>query len=317
MPRLKPLSKIFLMKKFSKFFTDNLAILVVLTGIFGVTFPDACGWIGAYVPLLLGVIMFGMGMTLTVEEFRELLRRPVEILIGVVAQFTIMPLAAFALTKIFNLPPELAIGVILVGTCPGGTASNVMTYLARGDVALSVSMTLTTTLMAPVVTPLLTDLLAGAQIEVSLAAMMLSIAQIVLAPILLGVALNHFLSGVTKKIQPLLPVISSVAVILIAGAVVALSADKILTVGLTVVAVVILHNGCGLLLGYFAAKIFRMDSRKVRTLSIEVGMQNSGLAASLSLMYFNPTAALPAAIFSMWHNLSGSLVANYFARHEQ
>ena len=305
------------MKKFSKFFTDNLAILVVLAGIFAVTFPDACGWIGAYVPLLLGVVMFGMGMTLTVEDFREILRRPVDILIGVVAQFTIMPLVAFALTKIFSLPPELAIGVILVGTCPGGTASNVMSYLARGDVALSISMTMSTTLMAPVVTPLLTLLLAGERIDVSLTAMMLSIAQIVLAPIVLGLAMNHFLSGVTKKIQPLLPLVSSLAVVLILGAVVALSADKILTVGLTVAAVVVCHNVCGLSLGYAAAKIFRMDSRKTRTLSIEVGMQNSGLAVSLGMMYFNPTAALPGAIFSVWHNVSGSLVANYFARRTQ
>ena len=303
------------MKKFCKFFTDNLAILVVLTGVFALTFPDVFKWLAAYVPILLGVVMFGMGMTLTVNDFREILRRPVDILIGVVAQFAIMPLVAFVLTKIFNLSTELAIGVILVGTCPGGTASNIMTYLARGDVALSVSITMATTLMAPVVTPLLTFGLAGAQIEVSLSAMMLSIAQIVLAPVILGLAVNHFLSAVTKKIQPIMPSISSVAVVLIAGTVVALSADKIFSVGLTVAAAVVLHNLCGLSLGYCAAKIFRMDSRKARTLSIEVGMQNSGLAASLSLMYFNPTAALPAVMFSVWHNFSGSLIANYFASH--
>ena len=304
------------MKKFSKFFIDNLAILVLFAGILGVTFPPLFTWVGAYIPFMLGVVMFGMGMTLTPNDFREVLRRPVEVLIGVVAQFTIMPLIAFALTKIFGLPPELAIGVILVGTCPGGTASNVMAYLARGDVALSVSMTLTTTLMAPVVTPLLTYWLAGAQIEVSLTAMMMSIAKIVLAPVLLGVALNHFLSEVTKKIQPIMPLISSLAVILIAGAVVALSADKILTVGLTVAAVVILHNVCGLSLGFFAAKIFRMDSRKARTVAIEVGMQNSGLAVSLAMIYFAPLAAIPGAIFSVWHNFSGSLIANYFVRHD-
>ena len=305
------------MKKFCKPVTDNLAILVLLAGILGVTFPPLFTWVGAYIPPMLGVVMFGMGMTLTPNDFREVFRRPVEVLIGVVAQFSIMPLIALALTKIFNLPPELAIGVILVGTCPGGTASNVMSFLARGDVALSVSMTLTTTLLAPVVTPLLTYWLAGAQIEVSLTAMMLSIAKIVLAPVLLGVALNHFLSEVTKKIQPILPAISSVAIILIAGAVVALSADKILSVGLTVAAVVIFHNACGLSLGYFAAKIFRMDSRKARTVAIEVGMQNSGLAVSLAMIYFAPLAAIPGAIFSVWHNFSGSLIANYFARRAQ
>ena len=305
------------MKKFFKLFTDNLAVFVILAGILGVTFPNSMAWIGAYVPQLLGVVMFGMGMTLTVDDFREILRRPVDILIGVVAQFTIMPPVAFALTKIFNLPPELAIGVILVGTCPGGTASNIMTYLARGDVALSVSISLTTTVLAPVVTPLLTLLLAGERIDVSLSAMMMSIAQIVLAPIILGLATNHFLSGVTKKIQPLLPFVSSLAVILIVGSVVALEADRILTVGLTVAAVVVVHNVCGLSLGYLTAKIFRMDSRKVRAVAIEVGMQNAGLAVSLAMLYFNPLAAIPGAIFSVWHNVSGSLVANYFARRTQ
>ena len=305
------------MKKFCKLFTDNLAALVLFAGILGLTVPSSFTWVGAYIPFMIGVVMFGMGMTLTPNDFREVFRRPVEILIGVVAQFTIMPLVAFALTKIFNLPPELAIGVILVGTCPGGTASNVMTYLARGDVALSVSMTMTTTLMSPIVTPLLTYWLAGAQIEVSLTAMMLSIAKIVLAPILTGLALNHFFSEVTKKIQPILPVISSLAMIFVVGSVVSLSADKILSVGLTVAAVVILHNACGLSLGYFAAKIFRMDSRKARTVAIEVGMQNSGLTVSLAMIYFAPLAAIPGAIFSVWHNFSGSLIANYFARREQ
>ena len=305
------------MKKFCKTVTDNLAILVVLAGILAVTFPPLFAWVGAYIPQLLGMVMFGMGMTLTVDDFREIFRRPVEILIGVVAQFSIMPLVAFALTKIFNLPPELAVGVILVGTCPGGTASNVMTYLARGDVALSVSMTLTTTLLAPLVTPFLTFVLAGERVDVSPSAMMVSIAQIVLAPILIGVATNHFLSGVTKKIQPLLPLVSSVAVILILEAVVALSADKIFSVGLTVAAVVVLHNGFGLLFGYFAAKIFRLNLQKARTISIEVGMQNSGLAVSLASIYFNPIAEIPGAIFSVWHNLSGSLIANYFARRTQ
>ncbi|MBR4384708.1 MAG: bile acid:sodium symporter family protein [Selenomonadaceae bacterium] len=305
------------MKKFCKLFTDNLAALVLFAGILGLTVPSSFTWVGAYIPFMIGVVMFGMGMTLTPNDFREVFRRPVEILIGVVAQFTIMPLVAFALTKIFNLPPELAIGVILLGTCPGGTASNIIAYLARGDVALSVSMTMTTTLMSPIVTPLLTYWLAGAQIEVSLTAMMLSIAKIVLAPILTGLALNHFFSEVTKKIQPILPVISSLAMIFVVGSVVSLSADKILSVGLTVAAVVILHNACGLSLGYFAAKIFRMDSRKARTVAIEVGMQNSGLTVSLAMIYFAPLAAIPGAIFSVWHNFSGSLIANYFARREQ
>ncbi len=302
------------MEKFCKFVVDRMAVFVILIGILGATLPETLTWVGSYVSWMLGVVMFGMGMTLTTEDFRAVLRYPVEVLIGVAAQFTIMPFVAWGLTMIFELPPELAIGVILVGTCPGGTASNVIAYLARGDVALSVSMTMTTTILAPLVTPLLTYFFAGARIEVSLTAMMISIAQMVLLPVLLGVAANHFFSAFTKKVQPILPLISVVAIVLIAGGVVALSAEKLLTVGTLMALIVILHNTFGLLLGYGLAKVFRIDSKKSRTIAIEVGMQNSGLATSLAIIYFNPAAAIPGAFFSVWHNVSGSLLANFFAK---
>ena len=301
----------------AKFLVDDMAVFVVLAGALGAWHPELLAWVGGYVSWMLGIVMFGMGMTLSVDDFRAVLRQPRYVAIGVAAQFLIMPLVAFGLVQAFGLPPELAIGVILVGTCPGGTASNVISYLARGDVALSVSMTMTTTLLAPIVTPALTYFYADARIEVSAGAMMISIAEMVLAPVLLGLAAHHLLGRRIAHIEPVLPVISVVCIVLLVGGVVALSASKLFAVGPMMAVIVVLHNVIGLALGYGLAKICRMDSRRARTVSIEVGMQNSGLAAALAVLYFNPAAAIPGAIFSVWHNISGSLVANYFARRDE
>lgn len=305
------------MQKIIKKIVDNLALLVVAIGILGAWRPETLTWVGPYVSWMLGIVMFGMGMTLKVEDFQRVFQHPKEVAIGVGAQFIIMPLVALGLVKAFGLPPELAIGVILVGTCPGGTASNVIAYLAKGDVALSVSMTMTTTLLAPIVTPALTYFLAGAWIDISFTAMMISIAQMVLAPVILGLLVHHFMADTTQKIMPAMPLVSVICIVLLVGCVVALSASKLASVGLTMAAIVILHNAFGLALGFTAAKLLHMDSRKARTVAIEVGMQNSGMAASLAVMYFNPAAALPGAIFSVWHNVSGSLVANFCVRKDE
>ena len=294
-----------------------MALFVLLIGVVGAVRPQTLTWVGPYVGWLLGVVMFGMGMTLTFQDFKRVLQRPWEVLLGVVAQFLIMPLAAWFLVWLFALPPEPAIGVVLVGTCPGGTASNVISYLAKGDVALSVSMTMATTLLAPVVTPTLTWLLAGSWIEVSFTAMMISIAQMVLLPLLLGLTAHHFFERTVEKILPVMPVVSVVTIVLLVGGVVALGAESLLDVGLLMAAIVVLHNAFGLVLGYGMARLFRLDSKKARTVSIEVGMQNSGMAASLAVLYFSPAAAIPGAIFSVWHNISGSIVANYFARRDE
>ena len=304
------------MQKLIKKLVDNMAVLVVAIAVLGALKPETLTWIGPYVSWMLGIVMFGMGMTLKVSDFRTVLQHPKEVAIGVGAQFLIMPLVALALVKIFALPPELAIGVILVGTCPGGTASNVIAYLAKGDVALSVSMTMTTTLLAPLVTPALTFMLAGAWIDISFTAMMISIAQMVLAPVILGLLVHHYMAGTAQRIMPAMPLVSVVCIVLLVGCVVALSASKLATVGLAMAAIVVLHNAFGLLLGFVAAKVTGLDSRKARTVAIEVGMQNSGMAASLAVMYFNPAAALPGAIFSVWHNVSGSLVANFCVRRD-
>ena len=302
------------MEKISSFVSKNMALLVVIFALVALILPASFLWVVPQITMLLGVIMFGMGMTLRVEDFKEIFRRPRDVLIGVLAQFTIMPLLAYALAKIFQLPAELAAGVILVGTCPGGTASNVITYLAKGDLALSVSISMASTILAPIVTPLLTWILAGAWVDVSFFDMMLSIVQVVILPILLGIIVNNLFGDLVKGVVKILPVISIVAILLILGGVVSVNAEKILQMGLIVMLVVVLHNLCGYGLGYCAAKISKMNVAKTKAISIEVGMQNSGLAVSLAMTHFSAAAAIPGAIFSVWHNISGSIMANYLSQ---
>jgi BASS family bile acid:Na+ symporter len=229
-------------------------------------------------------------------------------------QFIIMPGLAWLLSVALHLPAEIAVGVILVGCCPGGTASNVMTFLARGDVALSVAITSVTTLLSPIVTPALIYLLASQWLEVSAAAMFWSILQVVVLPIALGIAAQSLLREKVKTCTELLPLVSVVAIVAIVAAVVAVSQQKIATTGLTIFAVVVLHNGLGLLLGYLLGKVAGLSIAQRKTLSIEVGMQNSGLGVALATAHFSPLAAVPSAIFSVWHNISGPLVATLFQR---
>ncbi|WP_294176146.1 bile acid:sodium symporter family protein [uncultured Selenomonas sp.] len=304
------------LQNIGRFIVKNMVWLVVLVGAAGAVFPASLSWIAPQVPLLLGIVMFGMGMTIELKDFRHLVCHPWDVGIGVLAQFTIMPLVAYLLTQAFSLSPDLAVGVILVGTCPGGTASNVITYLAKGDVALSVTMTMATTLLAPFITPFLTLLLAGEEIAVNAPAMMLSIAEMVLLPVLLGAALNHFFRRRVAYALTVLPLISALLVALLVGVVVSMSAPRLTEVGALVALAVVLHNGFGLVLGYALAGLLGLSAAKRRAIGIEVGMQNSGMAASLALLYFNPAAAIPAALFSVWHNISGSLAANWFTRHD-
>ncbi|WP_278850499.1 bile acid:sodium symporter family protein [Megamonas funiformis] len=297
----------------SNFISKYMAAFVIIVAAIALFMPWTFKWAAGYVTYLLGIVMFGMGMTLRFEDFKLVFQRPKDVLVGAVAQFTIMPGLAWLLATLFQLPPELAVGVILVGTCPGGTSSNVMTYLARGDVPLSVSMTMTTTILAPVVTPLLTWWLAGAWIEISLAAMMISIVQVVVVPIVLGIVINKLFGDFVRRAIKLLPLISVIAIVLIVGGVVSVSSQQIMQTGLLIMAVVMLHNLLGYALGFAVAKALRMNLAKSKAISIEVGMQNSGLASSLALMHFGAAAAIPGAVFSVWHNISGSLAANYLA----
>ena len=247
-----------------------------------------------------------MGLTIRLEDFRAIFSRPKEVVIGAVAQYTIMPVIAWLLCKVMNLPADLALGVILVGCCPGGTASNVITYIAGGDVALSVGMTIVSTLAAPLMTPFLVYVLAGAWVEVSFWAMVLSVVKVILIPVL-----GQRNRSSLNLISDVMPLVSVVAIVMIIGGIVAVNAEKIVSCGVLVLGVVAIHNFCGMMLGFLAAKIFHVEYSRTTAIAIEVGMQNSGLAVSLAAANFaaNPLATLPGAIFSVWHNIAGSIFA--------
>lgn len=304
----------------STWIAAHITFVVVLVTAVALFLPSSFAWIdtSAITPML-GVVMFGMGLTLRPSDFRPVLQHPKDILVGELAQFLIMPSLAWLLCKLLSLPEELALGVILVGCCPGGTASNVICYLAKGDVALSVAMTGVSTLLAPIMTPALVWLLAGESVEVDVAGMFLSIVQVVIVPIVLGVAANHYFQRTTRRIVPLLPMISTLSIAFIIGIIVAHNATSILTCSLIVAVAVILHNVFGLVLGYGLSAITGSEPSKRSTIAIEVGMQNSGLATSLAATHFTffPMAAVPGAMFSVWHNFSGSIAAQIFRRQSE
>ena len=307
------------LEKLSELVGKYMAVLVLLIAGISLFAPGTVSFIKtSYVNTLLGIVMFGMGLTLKASDFKIVFSHPKDVVIGCLAQFTIMPVLAFILTKIFRLPPDLAIGVILVGTCPGGTSSNVMTYLAKGDVALSVGMTSVSTVLAPFLTPLLTYLFAGQTVDVNMISMFMSIIKVVIIPIALGVVINKLFSAFTEKLVKVLPLVSVSAIMAIVAAVVSANSSKIMTSGLLIVAVVILHNVCGYGLGFLIGKMLKLDIAKCKAVAIEVGMQNSGLATSLAGTHFAayPLATIPGAVFSVWHNISGAIFANFMAGKE-
>jgi len=297
-----------------------MGALVLLMALLSVMMPAPFMAIDTWwINPLLGVIMFGMGLTLSPQDFRIVFSRPRDVLVGCLAQFTIMPFMAWLLTKAFSLPADLALGVILVGCCPGGTASNVITYLAKGDLALSVGMTATSTVLAPFMTPFLTWLLAGTLVDVNTLGMLQSIVYVVIAPILGGFLIQHFLPGFTKRAVAYLPAFSTLVIAFVVGIVVGHNASRLLTGGLLVIIVVMLHNLSGLALGYGVGRMLSLSHEKRAAISIEVGMQNSGLASSLATLHFAafPMATIPGAIFSVWHNISGALIAKVYSMKAQ
>lgn len=294
-----------------------MGILVLVAALLALAFPDVLKEIRpTVINYLLGVVMFGMGLTLNLQDFKIVFSRPKDILIGCLSQFTIMPLLAWSLARIFSLDEALALGVVLVGCCPGGTASNVITYLAKGDLALSVGMTGVSTLLAPFLTPLLTWALAGKSINVDMTSMFLSILWVVILPIIIGLIVKGLWPKFTEKATDYLPAFSSIAIALIVAIIIGANADKLIAGGFIIVLVVILHNICGLSLGYLIGRTLRLSEPKKRAISIEVGMQNSGLASSLATIHFAayPLATIPGAIFSVWHNLSGAAVAYLYKK---
>lgn len=300
----------------SRFANKTFALWVIIAGILGFVFPDVFKPIGSWIAILLGVMMFGMGLTLTTADFREIFRRPKDVFVGILAQFLIMPLAAFALCKAFALPPDLAVGLMLLGCVPGGTASNLATFLARGDVALSVTITSCTTLLAPLVTPALMYFFANQWIAINPTAMFLSIVQVILLPIAAGVVVHKLFGKKADQASVVLPFVSVATAVVIIAAVVAATRGQFLSAGLTVFAVVALQNAFGMGLGFLAGRLFGMDVAKCKALCFEVGMQNSALGVTLATVHFaaSPMTALPSAVGALWHNVSGAVVASFFQK---
>ncbi|WP_301432095.1 bile acid:sodium symporter family protein [Acinetobacter baumannii] len=306
--------------RFTQFVQKTFALWVIIFAALALWQPEFFVWLKAYIPWILGIIMLGMGMTMTVDDFKGVLQSPKAVLIGVVAQFVVMPGLAFILCKLFNLPSEIAVGVILVGCCPGGTASNVITYMAKGNVALSVACTSVSTLLAPVLTPTIFYLLASQWLKIDAASMFISILQVVLLPIVIGLILRTWLKRQVESYIQVMPLVSVIAIVAIVAAIIGGSKAAILQSGLLILAVVILHNGLGYLLGFTAARFFKLPYADSKAIAIEVGMQNSGLGVALAAVHFaaSPITAVPSAIFSLWHNISGPALATYWAsKHKQ
>ena len=307
------------MKKIKDIFVNYMAFIILIVAGVALYIPSSALWIKtSWINYLLMVVMFGMGLTLKSDDFILIFKRPKDVLFGVIAQYTIMPLIAFFLCYIFHLDTALSAGVILVGACPGGTASNVITYFSKGDVALSVSITSVNTILAPILTPLITYSLLQTIVKVDIASMFLGIINVILVPIILGLIINRFFGKFVEKIIDILPIISIVAICSIIACIIANNAQKIYTCGFLILLIVILHNFLGYLTGFVLGKILKMPPEKIKAFSIEIGMQNSGLAASLANVAF-PTMALatiPGAIFSVWHNISGAILASIYRRWE-
>jgi BASS family bile acid:Na+ symporter len=295
-----------------------MALIVLLTAAGALLWPAVFGVIDtSWISYLLGMVMFGMGLTININDFKIVFSRPRDIIIGCIAQFTIMPSLAWCLAKLFNLPPELAIGVILVGCCPGGTSSNVITYLAGGDLPLSVGFTSISTLLAPLLTPLLTWMLAGTYVNVSIWSMFISIISVVILPIFLGFIVKYYFRYLSIKIADYLPAFSTIAITLIVAAVVSSNSSSLRTSGMLIILVVVCHNILGYATGFLLGKILNLAYPKRIAICVEVGMQNSGLACSLANQHFSAMAmaAVPGAIFSVWHNISGALLSRSLRKY--
>ena len=301
------------LRRLSVVLTRFMGVIIIAFSALALWQPWIFSWVAPHISAMLGIIMLGMGMTLHWQDFSHVLRHPRDLGLGLVVQFGCMPLLAFALCHVFALPPELAMGMILVGTAPGGTASNVLTFIARGDVAFSVAMTAAATLVSLLLTPPLTWLLGGVWVPVAMGGLFWSIVKIVLVPVLLGLLLHHFQRGLVDRLMPFLPLASALVITLVIAGIIAVNAQNILSAGPAIFAAVIAHNLLGLAVGWFAACRLRFAPPRRRALAIEIGTQNSGLATALALAHFTPAAAIAGALFSVWQNISGALLSNFWA----
>jgi len=298
-----------------KTITNLFPVWAILLSVLAFLQPDTFTSFKGYIVPLLTIIMLAMGLTLTPKDFANVSKNFKAVSVGVILQFTIMPIVALTIATLLNFDANLTVGLVLVGAVAGGTSSNVMCFLAKGDVALSISMTAISTLLGVIFTPLLVEIFAGKAIDIPVAGMIVSLIKIVLVPVVLGVLLNTILHKPIQTIAPSLPVISMIAIVLIIAIVVALNATKLVEVGAMVALAVILHNSFGLLAGYLITKKLGFEEKVCRTIAFEVGLQNSGLATALAMKFFAPTAAIAGTIFSVWHNISGSILAGYWSRN--
>ncbi|CAM3187825.1 bile acid:sodium symporter family protein [Lactococcus hircilactis] len=293
----------------SKWFT----LLVILWAAFNYFFPKTSLWFAPNVSYLLSVILFRMGLTLTKEDFARIAKQPIAVILGTVAHYVIMPLIAFILVQIFHLTGSAAVGVILVGSCPSGTSSGVMAFLAKGDVALDVSIETLSTLLAPVMIPFLLTVYAGKYVHIPTTDLFISTLEIVVAPIILGVLVHTFLRKPVEKVTPVMPLISQVAILAIIGVVFSANHAHLFTTETAIIIpVVMLHNLSGYGLGYLFSKVIHLNKSQQKAITFEVGMQDSSLGATLAMKYFVPAAAIPSTLFSIWHNISGSVLSSYW-----
>lgn len=306
------------LEKFSKWLSKWFTIAVILWSIFNYCLPSTSAWVIPNTAYLLGIILFGMGLTLTTEDFKRIVQRPIPVILGTIAHYVIMPGLAWLLCLIFHLKGATAAGVILVGSCPSGTSSSVMAFLSGGDVALDVSIETLSTLLAPIMLPTLLSLLAGQYVAVPATSLFLSTLRIVVVPIILGVLIHSIFGKKMNSIIRIMPLISQLAILLIVGAVISANHANIFTTATAVVIpVVVLHNLCGYTLGFTFSKLLKLEEPQQKAITFEVGMQDSSLGATLAIKYFVPQAAIPSTIFSIWHNISGSILSSWWKNHSK
>ena len=304
-------------ENFAKFITKLFPVWVIIFAGIAFLSPEPFKPFGKYITYLLGLIMLGMGLTMSMDDFKLVFTRPKDVLYGVVLRCIIMPGVAFGVAKLLGLPPSLAAGLILVGACPSGTASNVMTFIAKGDTALSVTVSSINTILAPILTPYIFLFFAGSLIPIDAGALLLDILKIVLFPVALGIVIRMSAANFVDRIIKIIPLISVLSIIAIISIVVALSAAKLATVAGIAFAAVALHNGLGLSLGYGASRAAGINHKKSKAICFEIGMENSGLAVALAVAHLDPIAAIPGAIFSVWHNFTGSILAGYWGARDE
>lgn len=320
------------LQKCSQLLSDYTSLVVIVIAAITFFVPTLMGWVNYQLfidpvsnkftsqSIIIGIIMFSMGLTLTTDDFKILAKRPFDIAIGAIAQYLIMPFLAFILTKALQLPDGIALGLILVGCCPGGVSSNIMSYLCGGDVAFSVGMTTVSTILSPVMTPLMVSLLAsGTQISIQGFPMLVSIVETVIIPVAFGFVINYLFGQKEsfKEFQKIMPGIAVLGLACVVGGVISSQGAKFFVSGVTIFIAVLLHNSCGYALGYFAGVITGMNKAKKRTISIEVGMQNAGLATNIATtsaqFASTPESAIICAVSCVWHSISGTLLAGLFS----